>query len=310
MGKVTGAAQVTHSSEVVEKETSEKLTNKQLLDLLLDTIRDLVELLASSGIRVILIFDKVSNIDVLKPLIPVVNSNNVYTLVVANAEDFTEWQNKSKKMLKLFSKRHFYVPLVWDMPNMLLSQAVRGGLADTYEMHLFRKYLLYQGRGIPQLTKDAITSSLSYEVVRLTGWKRIISLWSSPAQITITQAKWQEVAQYAELQRLLETTSANTFEGVKLWEGTNRYDRTHSALYKLTDWFLDNAKEGRKVSPAMVHQYAQAECAMPFMDESTSKTIFSQFLDCLLQAKKVVVTNKGFDFSGLLVSDPMRKTTE
>ena len=312
-GKASLGSPFARESQVSEREVSEPLDAEQWLLDLLDTLRDLVDYLLLEGVRVILIFDKVRDISVLNPLVPIVSRGGVYSIVIANMDDYAVWKRQHLGLLRRFSKRDFYVPCVWNLPQQLCKSLTRGrSEADSREVYSFQKFLEYYGRGVPDRTVRAIQRFYS-PPTRSSGLidrlKQFFLLKEDRhASISISEAQWPEITRCVNLQRRLETDWSQIFDprhGIpslnSLTEETA--DRARMAIYTLTDWLFVQAEKGIKVSKRAVTDHALAKCRMPF-DERVSKHVVVQFISFLVREGMAVPTSRGLDLSGMLTTSP------
>lgn len=296
--------------QVAERKTLEPLDATQLVTSLLDAIRELVDYLVLEDARIVLIFDKVKDITLLRPVVPIISRQGVYSIVVANIGDYNVWKKQNPDILKRLSKKDFYVPCVWDLPLELCTSLFEDhSVIDSQEVQDLRRFLEYRGRGIPDRTIKAIErfyvppkkSSL------LPVWaERILSVQiESPAQIAISKAQWPEIRRCADLQQRLEGGWTNIFGDPHqgplslslLTEETA--DRARNTIYTLTDWLLYQAERGTTVDEDTVTEYGLTECEMPFSRDS-SKVLVSRFLKYLAQENKILASESGLDLSPML----------
>ena len=311
-GKASLGSPYAHETQVSEREVSEPLDAEQRLLDLLDTLRQLTDYLLSEDVRVILIFDKVKDISVLNPLVPIASRGGVYSIVIANMDDCTVWRQQYPELLKRFSKWDFYVPCVWNLPQQLCKSLTRDRPeADSKEFYMFHKFLEYRGRGVPDRTIKEIVRFYSppKKTTGIIDWlKRRILRVKHPAQIAVLGTQWPEITRCFDLQQRLEASWWQIFDpqqGIPSLDSVTEEtaDRARVAMYTLTDWLIEQAEKGTKVSKQAVTDHALAECKMPF-DERVSKQVVIQFITFLIQEGKATSTSRGLDLSGLLTTPP------
>ena len=313
-GKASLGSPFARESQVSEREVSEPLDAEQWLLDLLDALRDLVDYLLLEGVRVILIFDKVRDIGVLNPLVPIVSRGGVYSIVIANMDDYADWRRQNPDLLKRFSKKDFYAPCVWNLPQQLCKDLTRDrSEADSREFYFLHRFLEYHGRGVPDRTIKAIERFYS-PPIRSTGnigWlKRLLLLEvERPARISVSETQWPEITRCVDLQQRLEAGWSEIFDpqqGIPSFDSLTEEtaDRARMAIYTLTDWLLIQAEKGVKVSKRALTDHALAKCKMPF-DERVSKRVVAQFITFLVLENKATPTSRGLDLSGLLTTSPL-----
>ncbi len=311
-GKTSLGSPYARETQISEREVSEPLDAEQWSSDLLQTLKELIDYLLSERVPVILIFDKVKDIGVLRPLDTIVARGGIYSIVVANMDDYAVWRQQNSDLLKRFSKKDFYVPCIWNLPQQLCRSLTRGvSEADSHEFYLFQKFLEYRGRGVPDRTLKELDqwlhpSSPKFHVIM--GWLKRVLRIEHPGQIAIREAQWPEVVRCADIQRRLEAGWPQIFDpqrGIPPLEVLSEQtaDRARQAIYTLTDWLFEQAEQGIKVSKQTVTDCALAKCKMPF-DERVSKHVVVQFIDFLVQEGKVTPTSRGLDLSGLLTTSP------
>jgi serine/threonine protein kinase len=279
-------------------------TPRQLVAYSLEALKELVDQLLLHGIRVVLVFDKLRHIEALRPLLGVTSRGGVYTIVVANMDDYTPWCRQSPDLVKQFSKKDFYVPCVWDLaPRLCTDLILADSDRESPEFRILQRYLEYKGRGIPGELVRALDPF--HDPAPSSSMLNRIAGRSVSDKLRITPEQWPEIIRCAELQETLGRCWSDVFgvQGIPPLQSLSQgaADRSRIAVYDLSDWLLEQAEQGMKVGQSAVLNWASTKLRLPF-DGGVSRKVIARFINFLVQEKKITVTNQGLDLSGMLTA--------
>jgi hypothetical protein len=279
---------------------------------LLRALMSLVEYFVARGVTVLLIFDRVDDLEILKQLYPVAARRGVFSVIIVDEDRYAQWEDQEEDILLWLARRKsFYMDCLWDMPRKLCRELTKGcPEADTEEFETFIRYIEFHGRGKPSWVHRAIDEFYEPPGKK---WRRLPELVrdalqfileeeDEPAYLHVKRSRVQTIQRDADLQRLLEDDGWNAifFDKVhqtSMLDGLDpqKYDQAKLGVYKLVDWLKKKAPSG-KFPKAELMEHARSVCHIPLPSDQVVKNLVT----FLISQKKLVSTTRGLDASGML----------
>jgi serine/threonine protein kinase len=93
---------------------------RQRGQILLNAIKDLMHYLVTQNARVVLIIDKLVDIETLRSLQQLGGMSNLFIITIADRMQYDQWKAKSRELLSCFDKTSTYIPCYWEMPRVVM----------------------------------------------------------------------------------------------------------------------------------------------------------------------------------------------
>jgi hypothetical protein len=266
-------------------------------------LRALVDYLVEHNVRVALIFDRLSDPQVLNLLQPFLSVGGLAALLVVDMENHNRWlqDQQSAHIYKAMIKKEFYVPCSWNMARKVCYELTHGRKeVDTQEYLLFQKSLEYHGRGLPRRVMNELETKY-YVQPQETGFKQWLGM-SMPA-LVVTEERFPEISIASEMQVVIDNAGWSSLfadahgQSVLDTMPLPVSDKAKLGVYATMDWMVEQARQhkcfGTKSLADVVSQSIM-------FDKGKSKLVTDNLIRLLGQTGKVKSTPKGLDASGCI----------
>jgi serine/threonine protein kinase len=243
------------------------LDERQRGQILLNALKDLIHYLVMQNARVVLIIDKLADIETLRSLQQLMGMPNLFIITIADRMQYDQWKKKSSELLNYFDKTSTYIPCYWEMPRLLCERLTQGRKeADHPVFRQFIKYVEFKGHGLP----DSVIRTLTpyYADARSGRWPdwiaRMFRATPNTPFLRVPTENQPMIFSYAEMQKWLSEHWAQIFvnpQGTRItWP--EYVDMAKVAVHNTLDWLLQEGQRGARHTQQTIRTYATSQCGL------------------------------------------------
>jgi|GEM_PF-2045245 serine/threonine-protein kinase len=247
------------------------MDEKQRSQKLLNALSELVNLLLKSKARVVLIIDKLVDIETLRPLKPIAATSNVVIVTIADKMQYERWKSKPEHadLLGYFDKTSEYFSCFWEMPRLLCERLTEGRKeADDRVFRQFIKFLEFKGRGLPDLVVKTISKYYTNtQSARAQGWLPKI-FQSKQGESFLLHVPVEDLPVIFACAEMEESLSKNcprilaSPAGIRIM-GREQVDIAKVATYATMDWLLQESQKGAQYDLPNIVDHATNHLGLP-----------------------------------------------
>jgi serine/threonine-protein kinase len=230
---------------------------RQRGQILLNALKDLMHYLVTQNARVVLIIDKLVDIETLRSLQQLGRMSNLFIVTIADRMQYDRWKARSRELLSCFDKTSTYISCYWEMPRELCERLTQGRKeADHPVFRQFIKYVEFKGHGLP----DSVIRTLTpyYVDARSGGWiARMFRATPNTPFLRVPTEHQPMIFSYAEIQEWLSERWAQ----ILVNQGTRiilpeYVDMARVAVHNTLDWLLHECQKGARHNQESIRAYA------------------------------------------------------